>query len=113
MLSTHQSAIREAPTVFSILPSLKAADKQCPQLQPSISLNHNILFFSCLLNSLNWLLQSEPDVIWQLELEGHGGDLGQGSYICSQHRRFPQWPEGFQNRPEINLNTFVTWLTHF
>ena len=36
LLSTHQSAIREAPTVFSRLPSLMAADKPCPQLQPSL-----------------------------------------------------------------------------
>ena len=35
LLSTHQSAIREAPTVFSRLPSLMAADKPCP-LQPSL-----------------------------------------------------------------------------
>ena len=30
LLSTHQSARREAPTVFSRLPSLMAADKLCP-----------------------------------------------------------------------------------
>ena len=36
--STHQSAIREAPTVFSRLPSLMAADKPCPQLQLSLVL---------------------------------------------------------------------------
>ena len=38
LLSTHQSAIREAPTVFSRLPSLMAADKPCPLLQPSLVL---------------------------------------------------------------------------
>ena len=36
LLSTHQSAIREAPTIFSRLPSLMAADKPCPLLQPSL-----------------------------------------------------------------------------
>ena len=36
LLSTHQSAIREAPTVFSRLPSLMAAAKPCPQLQHSL-----------------------------------------------------------------------------
>ena len=30
LLSRHQSAIRESPTVFSRLPSLMVADKQCP-----------------------------------------------------------------------------------
>ena len=30
---------REAITVFSRLPSLMAADKPCPQLQPSLSTN--------------------------------------------------------------------------
>ena len=39
LISTHQSAIREAPTVFSRLPSLMAADKPCPQLQPSLIFN--------------------------------------------------------------------------
>ena len=36
LISTHQSAIREAPTVFSRLPSLMEADKPCPLLQPSL-----------------------------------------------------------------------------
>ena len=36
LLSTHQSAIRKAPTVFSRLLSLMAADKPCSQLQPSL-----------------------------------------------------------------------------
>ena len=39
LLSTHQSAIREAPTVLSRLPSLMAADKPCPLLQPSLVIN--------------------------------------------------------------------------
>ena len=38
LLSTHQSAITEAPTVFSRLPSLMATDKPCPLLQPSLHL---------------------------------------------------------------------------
>ena len=33
----HQSAIREAPMVFSRLPSLMAADKPCHLSQPSLS----------------------------------------------------------------------------
>ena len=37
LLSTHQSAIRESPMVFSRLPSLMAADKPCPLLQPSLA----------------------------------------------------------------------------
>ena len=41
LLSTHQSAIREAPTVFSRLPSLMAADKPFPQLQPSLIAMHS------------------------------------------------------------------------
>ena len=36
LLSTLQSAIVEAPTVFSRLPSLMADDKPCPLLQPSL-----------------------------------------------------------------------------
>ena len=36
LLSTHQSAVKEAPTVFSRLPSLMAADKPCLLLQPSL-----------------------------------------------------------------------------
>ena len=36
LLSTYQSAIREAPTVFSGVPILMVADKPCPQLQPSL-----------------------------------------------------------------------------
>ena len=36
LLSTHRSAIREAPTVFSGVSILMAADKPCPQLQPSL-----------------------------------------------------------------------------
>ena len=39
LLSTHQSAIREAPTVLSRVPILMAADKPCPQLQPSLMKN--------------------------------------------------------------------------
>jgi hypothetical protein len=39
-LSTQQSAISEAPTVFSRLPSSMAADKPCPQLQPSLPWQH-------------------------------------------------------------------------
>ena len=39
LLSTHQSKIREAPTGFSRLPSLMAADKPCPLLQPSLQCN--------------------------------------------------------------------------
>ena len=38
LFSTHQSAIREAPKVFSRLPSRMAADKPCPVLQPSLSM---------------------------------------------------------------------------
>ena len=34
--SKYKSAIREAPTVSSRLPRLMAADKPCPQLQPSL-----------------------------------------------------------------------------
>ena len=34
--SVHQSAIREAPMVFSRLPSLMAAEKPCPLLQSSL-----------------------------------------------------------------------------
>ena len=36
LLSTQQSAISEASTFFSRLPSLMAADKPYPQLQPSL-----------------------------------------------------------------------------
>ena len=36
MLRIHQGAKREAPTVFSRLPSLMAANKPCPLLQPSL-----------------------------------------------------------------------------
>ena len=36
LLSTNQSAVREAPTVLSKLPSLMAADKPCLLLQPSL-----------------------------------------------------------------------------
>ena len=36
VVCTHQSAITEAPTVFSRLPSLMAADNQCPLLRLSL-----------------------------------------------------------------------------
>ena len=35
LISTHQSAIKEAPTVFSRLPSLMEADKLQPSLHQS------------------------------------------------------------------------------
>ena len=39
LLSTHQSAKREPPTVLYRLPTLMAADKPCPKLQPSLVFN--------------------------------------------------------------------------
>ena len=36
--------IREAKTVFSRLPSLMAADKPCPQLQPSLMVSGDVIY---------------------------------------------------------------------
>ena len=80
LLSTHQSAIREAPTVFSRLPSLMAADKLCPQLQPSLLLIE-LLGSRILLNlffieaSFTTALPTGPNLSYYVPKNGSQRDL--------------------------------------